>query len=332
MTIQRLVILPAFSALLFSACTQKQGGGEGAGEVTTPPVVSVKVSRVHRGTLDVSVVATGKVDVIRRQKVISPVAGTLLSLKALEGMAVQRGAVLALIRPREAQTAIAGAEALLQNARTEAGRAEAQAALDLATSTQNMVSVRAVFQGVVASRNVTEGELVAENAELMTVIDLSTIVFVAEVPLRDAPRIEKGQRASLEFQSLPGHPFAARVDAVYPGSDSQSQTVGVRLRLNEAGEGVRRLLRPSMMGICRIITGVHRNVLIVPKAALLRDDEKNAHAVVVVGPDSLARLISVDVGVTTDSTAEVQGRGIDEGTTVVVEGNYALPDSTRVRW
>jgi multidrug efflux pump subunit AcrA (membrane-fusion protein) len=332
MTNQQLAILLACMTLACGACTRKQAGEETEGQSAAPPVVSVKISRAYRGTLDESVVATGKVDVIRRQKVISPVSGTLVSLKALEGMTVQRGAVLAVIRPREAQTSITGAEALLQNARTDAERQEAQAALDLANSTQNMVSVRSVFRGVVAARNVTEGELVAENAELMTVIDLSTIVFVADVPLQDSPRVRKGQHAMLEFQSLAGEEYPALVDAVYPGSEAQSQTVGVRLTLKDTREAARRLLKPSMMGMCRIITGVHRDVLIVPKGALLRDDEHDTYAVVVVHPDSIARLVSVAVGVTTDSTAEIRGTGIDAGTPIVVEGNYALPDSTRVRW
>jgi membrane fusion protein (multidrug efflux system) len=327
-----LGIILGILTLTYAACTQKRSGEEGTGESTTLPVVSVRVFPVHRGDLDESVVATGKVEVIRRQKVLSPVAGTLVSLKALEGMSVQHGAVLAIIRPREAQAAIAGAEALLSGAKTDADRHEAQAALDLARSSENLVGVRAVFDGVVAARNVTEGELVAENTELLTVMDLSTIVFVADVPLRDAPRIHAGQRASLEFQPLPGQRFAALVDAVYPSTDAQSQTVGVRLRPRNLGGEGRRLLKPSMLGVCRIITGVHKDVLIVPRAALLRDDEKNAYAVVVVRPDSIARLIPVAVGVTTDSSAEVRGIGVAAGSTVVIEGNYALPDSTRVRW
>jgi membrane fusion protein (multidrug efflux system) len=332
MRIQGLVIILVCLTLAFAACTQKRTSEEGRGESAASPVVRVKIAPVHRGTLDETVAATGKVDVIRRQKVISPVTGTLVSLKALEGMPVQEGAVLAIIRPREAQTAIAGAEALLHSAKTDAERQEAQAALVLARSTQNLVGVRAVFNGVVAARSVTEGELVAENAELLTVIDLSTIVFVAEVPLQDAPRVHPGQRAVLEFQSLPGQRFSALVDAIYPGTESQSQTVGVRLRLKSLGGEARRLLKPSMIGICRIVTGVHKEVLIVPKSALLRDDERNTYTVVVVSPDSIALLIPVTLGVTTDSTAEVRGIGIAAGTQVVIEGNYALPDSTRVRW
>jgi membrane fusion protein, multidrug efflux system len=332
MSIPKAALFLIFIAATFTACTQRQGSEEGTGDSSAPPVVSVKIVSIRRGNLEDFVTATGRMEVTRKQKVVSPVTGTLSSLKALEGTLVRSGEMLAAIVPKEAQTAIIGAEALLQGARTEAERAEAQKAVQLAKTTQNTVVVRAGFDGVVATRSVTEGELVTENTELMTVVDLSTLIFVAEVPLLDAPRVHEGEPASLEFQALPGQSYAALVDAVYPGSELQSQTVGVRLRLSNVGKETQRLLKPSMMGICRIITGNHRNVLIVPKSALLRNDEKNTYAVVLVTADSIARLTPVTVGVTTDSIAQIEGNGIGEGIPVITEGNYALPDSTRVRW
>jgi RND family efflux transporter MFP subunit len=294
--------------------------------------VSVQLSPVRRGDIGDFVTATGRLDVLRRQKVLSPVAGTLLTLKVLEGGIVKRGDVLATIVPRESQAAIIGAETLLHSATTEAARREAERAVALARETQNVVSVHASFDGVVATRNVTEGELVTDNAELMTIVDLSTIVFVADVPLPEAPRVRVGQRAVLEFQSLPATRFPAIVDALYPGSDIQSQTISVRLRRSGPGGNSRGLLRPSTMGVCHILTGVHRNVLYVPKAALLRNDENESYSVVIVTRDSIARVLSVAVGASTDSTVEVSADGLAEGTPVVIEGNYALPDSTRVRW
>jgi multidrug efflux pump subunit AcrA (membrane-fusion protein) len=328
----RVLIFLALIATVCAACKQRRLDGGEEGESNAPPVVAVKISHVREGALEEYVDATGRMEVLRKQKVISPVSGTLVSIKVLEGMPVRQNDELVTIRPKEAQTAIAGAEELLHSARTEAERQEAQKALELARSTQTVVIVRAGFNGVVATRSVTEGELVTENAELMTVVDLSTIIFVADVPLQDAPRVRKGQHAMLEFQPLPGQHYAAVVDAVYPGSELQSQTVGVRLQLSRVGEQARQLLKPSMMGVCRIVTGVHKNILIVPRIALIRDDEKNLFSVVVVDPDSVARVLSVSVGVSTDSAVEVKGPGLGPGTPVVVEGNYALPDSTRVRW
>lgn len=315
----------------FSSCTRKQADEESGSEPAASAVVQVKILPLRQGDLETFVAATGKTDVIRRQKATAPVAGTISSLSALEGTVVKRGDVLATIRPKETQAAIAGAEALLRGATNETERREGERALQLARSTQNMVTIRAAFGGVVATRSVTEGDLVNEGAEIVTLVDLSTMIFVAAVPLRDARAVRPGQRALVRFQSVSDTEHGAVVEAAYPESELQSQTQRVRLKMIDAG-GLRSVRRTDMTGVCRIFTGVHHNVLIVPKTALLRNDETETYSVVVVQPDSVARIIPVTLGVLADSLAEVAGTGLVPGMPVVVEGNYALPDSTRVRW
>jgi RND family efflux transporter MFP subunit len=236
------------------------------------------------------------------------------------------------IRPRETQAELVGARTLLQHATTEAERQEAQRALDLAQATQNLVAVRADGDGVVAARSVTEGELVTENAALMELVDPSSAVFIAGVPLLDAGRLRPGCRGALAFPSLPEREIPAVVDAIYPAADPQSQTVAVRLLPIPDSQESRSILRPSMMGTCRVTVAVRANIFRVPKKALLRDDERGAYALVVVGEDSIARHIPVTVGLRDDSTAEVHGEGIAAGVAVVTEGNYGLPDSTKVTW
>jgi multidrug efflux pump subunit AcrA (membrane-fusion protein) len=326
------VILLLLLSFISSSCVQKHGEEDDAGDSAIAPLVAVKISRLRTGNMEAVVTATGKTEAVHREKVLSPVSGTLLSLKVLEGSPVKKGMVLAIIRPRETQAAIAGAEALLRSAQTPAERLDAQAALDLARKTQNVLNVRAGFDGVVATRIVSEGELVSEAAELMTLIDLASVMFVADVPLQDVPRVHPGQHASVQFHSSPGKRFPAVVDGVNPQSDLQSQTVRVRLRFGPSDTETRRQLKTEMMGVGSIVTGIRHNVFIIPKAAILRDDEKGRSSVVIVNPDSTAHILPVAVGGSTDSTVEIFGSGLASGMPVVVEGNYALADSTKVTW
>jgi multidrug efflux pump subunit AcrA (membrane-fusion protein) len=70
--------------------------------------------------------------------------------------------------------------------------------------------------------------------------------------------------------------------------------------------------------------------LFVPKTALLRNDEDNSFSIVIITADSLAKVIPVVVGTITDSSSEVRAENLHPGMPVVIEGNYALPDSTRL--
>ena len=219
---------------------------------------------------------------------------------------------------------------MLQNASTAAQKADAQEALKLARSTQKTVSIAAKFDGFVSSRAVSEGELVVENGELLTIIDPSSIDFLADVTLRELPAVRLNQRATVEFQSLPDRVFPAAVSAINPQSDIQSQTVKVRLEFLSMSENLRSQLRTDMVGDARIVVGTRSHALFIPKSALLRNDEENTYSVVTVTPDSLAKSVLVTVGTTTDSTVEVQSPLLHAGTPVISVGNYSLNDSTRV--
>ena len=326
---QRLLrTLPLFLAL--SGCTQHRGSDDEGEGSAVRALVAVKTAPVIRGDMETVVRATGSTDAVRKEKIVAPIAGVVLSLRVLEGTPVRKGDVVAVLQPKETRAAISGAGALRRDARTEAERAEAARAMQLALAAQNNLDVQSPTGGIVSARSVTEGEIVGENAELMTVVDLSTLVFVADVPLQDMAHVRTGERAYLVFPSLPGELFSAKVDAVNPRSDPASQTVRVRLAFTGSDGQRKTLLRSDMSGVAGIVTGSHPGVLIVPKSALLRNDETDRYTVVVATADSLARVVSVDVGARTDSTVEVSGSGIVPGTRVVVEGNYALADSTRI--
>ena len=184
--------------------------------------------------------------------------------------------------------------------------------------------------GLVGTRSANAREFIAENAELLTLIDLSSIDFVADVLLRDLPSVRVDQPCTVQFQSLPGRRFTARVDAIYPQTDEQSQSIKVRLRFPDASSASNILLRTDMAGVARIVIGRHQKAFMVPRAALLRNDETATQSIMTMTDDSLAKAIPVSVGTTTDSLAEVMSAELHEGMNVIIEGNYALADSTRV--
>jgi len=323
-----LVSLLFALSLIVLSCAKKTASEEEGGSVKA--TVAVKTTSLHRGDMAAVVESVGKVDALRKQKLFSPVAGRVTSLTALEGAAVAAGEVLAVIQTKESQAAIAGAEALVRLANTEEQKAEAQKALDLAKSSENSVAVRASFSGTVSSRSISEGEFVSENAELFSVIDFSTLVFVADVPARDLPSLSVGQHATINLQSLTGRDLPAAVEAINPQTDFTSQTLKVRLKLAGAKSNLMKLLKTDMIGTARIVTGLHKGVFIVPKSAVLRNDETNAYSIVTFSADSLALSLPVEIAGMTDSTVAITNHGWKEGMSIITEGNYALADSTRI--
>lgn len=312
--------------IIMSGCGPKQDNNQPSSQA----VVAVKAAEIILGNIDVVVTATGKTEALRTIKVFSPVAGRIISMKVLAGTYVNPGDVLATIQTKESYAAVSGAEVLVHSATTPQEKEDARRALELARSTRSIVTVRSRFGGVVSVRNVSEGELVAENVELLTLLDLSTLVFAADVMLRDLPAIHAGQSAIVRFPSLPDIQFKASVDAINPQSNLQSQTIQARLRFVESPAKL-KMVKVDMAGAASIVVSTHKNILVVPRAALLRNDETGSNTIVVLGTDSLSKTISVQVGAVSDSMVEISAPDLRPGLKIVTEGNYALGDSVKLK-
>jgi RND family efflux transporter MFP subunit len=313
-------------ALLVTVGGCKRANTEETG-ASPKAVVAVKIVPIMAAAADVEVHATGQLEALRKEDVIAPVAGRLTSLKVLEGEFVKAGDVLAVIEPRESQAAIEGARALLSRAKTDSARAEAERVMALADLAKTQVKVTAPFNGIVAARSANEGQLLTDGSSFLTLVDLSTLVFMADVRERDLPRIIIGEKARIRLEALPGSSLNATVDAINPQSNAESQSVKVRLGLAVHPSA---LLKTGMAGLAAIVVGTHPDALLVPRKAVLRNDETDQHSVVIIGQDSLSHTIPVELGVQSDSLDEVVSNRLKAGMSVVVEGQYALPDSTRV--
>jgi multidrug efflux system membrane fusion protein len=76
-----------------------------------------------------------------------------------------------------------------------------------------------------------------------------------------------------------------------------------------------------------IQTEEHRDVVIVPAAALVREDDETS--VYVVGPDQKAHKKKVVAGIVTTKEAEIRS-GVLASEKVVVKGQEELPDGATV--
>jgi multidrug efflux pump subunit AcrA (membrane-fusion protein) len=326
--IRKIVAWSIAGLVLLAGCSKRAGGeDESSG---TPARVPVRIGRMREGSIESIVTATGSTDAIRKEKVVAPVAARVVSLSVLEGSVVRKGDLLAVLRPREAHTAMEGARSLLRSATTEAERKEAERAIVLTDSSQPALTVRAGFDGVVATRSVSEGELVAEQAEIFTILDPATIIFVADIPVGTTGSVTVNCPARVTLTQLSLKRLDAVVDALSPQADAQSQTVRVRLRFRGLTPQEEKLMRTNLAGVAQIITGSHRNALLIDRSAILHDDESDVWSIAVLTPDSLAHLIPVRIGVQNDSVVEILDRGVHAGQQVILRGHYGLTDSTRV--
>jgi HlyD family secretion protein len=191
--------------------------------------------------------------------------------------------------------------------------------------------IRAPFAGVITEQFQYQGEYAAAGAKLFNVADDSEVIVKAPVSDTVAADLKVGDAATVLPQDSPDEKIEATVSLISRTTDPQSRTVEVWVNLKNPGA------RLGVNSAAKVIvtTNTVTDAVIVPVAAVtLKATNADEGTVMVVTDDpasheKVARETKVTIGIRTSEQMEITA-GLRGGETVIVEGNYALPDGTKV--
>lgn len=293
----------------------------------SPIVVQVRTDLVRTGTIDQTITATGQTSIQKLFQITSPITGVIVKLKFFNGDLLNKGEEICLIRTKESQAAITGAELLLNNAVTAQQKNEAESVLSSARKNSNEVKIIAPFNGILTKKMKNVGEVVTEGEQIGALINDASIIFIANIPASSISKIKRGDIAYLKFASFEGKEFFGTIKRIEPIVNSVDQTIPVQIEFN----GDHKIFEDALFGEASILINKLSNQLIIPVKAILHNDENNTNSIYMINPDSIAYSVSVEVIQRNDSTVAISSSQIKKGMAIIVEGNYGLPDSTKVK-
>ena len=186
-------------------------------------------------------------------------------------------------------------------------------------------TIRAPFSGLITEQFQFQGEYAAPGAKLFTIGDASELIAKAPVADTVAVQLKVGDAAKVLPQDLSGEELSGVISLVSKASDPQNRTVEVWVNLKNDGR-----LRSNTAAKLIFSTQSANDVIVVPVAGVTLDaTNANEGTVMVVDDQSIAHETKVTVGIRTTDKMEITS-GLKGGETIVVEGNYALPDGTKV--
>lgn len=165
--------------------------------------------------------------------------------------------------------------------------------------------IRAPMDGLLTGMKAIDGELVSEGNELFTVSAQKNYVR-GEVNEEDVGEVKIGLSATLQVYAFRTRQFSAKVTAILPAADPETQRYTIVLELEDPPEN----LLAGMTGEMNIITGRHENALLVPTRALLVDQA-------LVVKNGIVHSRTVRIGYRTLDFAEALS-GLAEGARVIV--------------
>jgi Cu(I)/Ag(I) efflux system membrane fusion protein len=177
---------------------------------------------------------------------------------------------------------------------------------------------------VVAVLGVREGALAEPGMSAMTIVPISRLWVVAEVPEAEAAQVRQGAAALLSFPALPGRRIEARVLEVLPQLNEATRTLQVRLELGNPGDR----LAAGMLADVTIDAGTGKETLMVPTSALIRTGRAE-RVIVALGN---GRFVARDVTSGRESGDDIQIlAGLEAGEEVVVAGQFMIDSESQVR-
>jgi Cu(I)/Ag(I) efflux system membrane fusion protein len=185
------------------------------------------------------------------------------------------------------------------------------------------VPVLAPRDGVVLRRSVSVGTAIDPSTELMTIVDLSQVWVLAEVPAADAANIETGSQAILELPGAGRERLSASVDFVYPTVTERTRGVRARFVLPNA-DGK---LRPGTYGTASF-GALGRDALTIPREAVVETGD--SQHVFVRTQEGTLEPRQVRLGRRLRDRFEVL-EGLSAGQEVVSSGVFLIDSESRLR-
>ena len=194
------------------------------------------------------------------------------------------------------------------------------------TSYNNLLentSLLSPINGIVTARNYDDGDLYA-GAAILTIEQIRPVKLLVNVSENYYSKVEKGDKATITLDALPGESFTATVSLKYPTINAATHTFPVELTLTNKDEKV----RPGMFARAQINFGTEDHV-VVPDVAVVKQPGSGERFVYVYD-NGKVNYVKVELGQRLGDAYELLG-GIADGTTVVIAGQSRLTDGAEVR-
>jgi multidrug efflux pump subunit AcrA (membrane-fusion protein) len=226
------------------------------------------------------------------------------------------------------QTVALRTGSLNPNDRAQAAARVNQAEQHLATLDAQLgyATIRAPISGVITDQAVYEGSFAGAGTTLVTIADISEVIVKAPFSDTVASQLKIGDTATVIPTDMPGEKMSGQVTLISRSADPANRSVEVWVTL---GNGAGRL-RTGGAAQVTVAANSKAEAVVVPASAVTLDaTNANEGTLMVVDATSVAHETKVTVGIRSGDKIEIT-EGLQGGETVVVEGNYALPDETKV--
>ena len=336
-----LLLLLVWASL--GACARQNAEAEQAGAREQAPK-NVRILEVVPRDLKEYLSISGPLRAVRATDLSTEESGTVASIEHDKGSRVKKGDIIVLLKRDllAAQLAAARANREMKAYNEERTRSlfeedsvskqemllahtqleDSKAAEEIARIRYERAAIKAPFNGVVTARIVEPGQLVVMGQSVARVVDPFTLQIDGGVTEKDVSYVEKGAKAGIV---LDGEETQALGEVSWIGFEASDKTGKFPVEIKVANADLR--LRPGVVARAKVLRTLHRDVIVIPRDAIVQRPGK---LVTYVVEDGRARERQIALGPSEGLMVMVTS-GLDVGDKLVVRGQRDLTDNARVK-
>ncbi|MBN1406746.1 MAG: efflux RND transporter periplasmic adaptor subunit [Calditrichaceae bacterium] len=320
----------------FNAMGQKPGDED---------LIPVEITKVRRGSISDYILLSSNLETEVMADVFARVQGIVEKIHKEEGDYVEKGETLLTLEAREYVLAEQRAQVEYQQQLSNYNRLEAMHAKKLLSDDEferakfakegariaweeaklnlDYTHLKSPISGHIGERLTKIGERIQPTDKLFSVINNSQVIAVVYVPEKSLNKLAIGQKALIHSDNLGDDVFEGWIKRISPVVDPASGTFKVTVGVVNKNDR----LRPGMFVNVEIIIETRDDVVLVPKTAIVYENE---YMNVYVVRDSVAHKIRLQHGFEDNEKVEALS-DIKDGDQIIVVGQSGMKDKTRVK-
>ncbi len=359
-------LLPLISILILTACSRPDSDDDAKSDTTNTADestdsdsdsddqeeerVPVEVLALSRGSIEAVLRFSTNLEAEKEVEVFSEASRQVVSLLVEEGDRVNKGQTLLRLQDEEQRSRLAQAKSQHDKAQREYKRQQnlfekeliseqafndstfevEQRGLELDDAKRELTytEVRAPISGTITNRLVNLGDHLTMNQHLFDLVDFNSIVARVFIPEREIGRLRVGQVARIESDSLAGGARSGKVSRISPIVDSRTGTVKTTVAIPS-----NQNLRPGMYVEVELVVEVHTDALLVPKRAIVYDNDQSFLFRLVEGADEnpTAERLQLKPLLADRDFIEAPDGTLNVGDLVIVAGQAGLKDGAEIK-
>ena len=253
-------------------------------------IINVKVMTIQPETFDDVINVVGAVKPAEDIMIASEEGGKVERWMVRKGAFVKKGQTLLRMNDDILQAQLEAAQAQLNIAKINAEKSAkvfadagavsevsvttAQYNLDAAQANVKLLetriakmTVRAPVSGRIDERLIDIGEMVAPGAPVARLLQTGVVNVSAGVPERYSSGMRIGLPVTMKFDALGGREVNGSITYIGATISQNDRTVPIEIRLNNGGQ-----YKPEMIAELTILKDRLRNVVVIPRTALVRTE------------------------------------------------------------